>query len=166
MCRGEGAASPDGLACPASYFVPSTLYFVLRWRSHRLGGMTERTKVAVLKTAVGFTPYRGFESHSLRRPPCHTWPDPKPNEQNIRPHGKGTLVFATSTARVAGLGHGGIAGLGRSSVDSLEHICERRLGVCNTSPSFVQHRWSDLYRRFRNQVGVEFGCFDPVVPGS
>ncbi len=29
--------------------------------------MTERTKVAVLKTAVGFTPYRGFESHSLRR---------------------------------------------------------------------------------------------------
>ena len=59
-------------ACPAPYFVPSTLYFVPRWWSHRLGGMTERTKVAVLKTAVGFTPYRGFESHSLRTTACVT----------------------------------------------------------------------------------------------
>ncbi len=33
--------------------------------SHRSGGMAERSKAAVLKTAVGF-PHRGFESLSLR----------------------------------------------------------------------------------------------------
>ena len=74
--------------------------------------MTERTKVAVLKTAVGFTPHRGFESHSLRRPPCYTWPDPKPNEHNIRPHGMGTSAFVTSVTRVAGLGHSGLPVMG------------------------------------------------------
>ena len=30
------------------------------------GGMAERSKATVLKTVVGVTLYRGFESHSLR----------------------------------------------------------------------------------------------------
>ena len=34
--------------------------------SRTSGGMAERTKAAVLKTAVRFSPHRGFESHSLR----------------------------------------------------------------------------------------------------
>ncbi len=35
-------------------------------KSLRLGGMAEWTKAAVLKTAVGLTAHRGFESLSLR----------------------------------------------------------------------------------------------------
>ena len=99
-------------ACPAPYFVPSTLYFVPRWRSHRLGGMTERTKVAVLKTAVGFTPYRGFESHSLRRTALSHVPRSEGKRARHPPAPNGDFGVRNNTARIAGLGHSGLPVMG------------------------------------------------------